>query len=40
MMKLVRYNIGAGAGGTAENDHGSIIGGSAEPAATTTTEEG
>jgi len=39
MMKLVRYNIGSGAAGTAEDDHGSIVAGSAAPA-TTTTEEG
>ena len=32
MMKLVRYNIGASSGATAEDDHGSIVGGSAEPA--------
>lgn len=39
MMKLVRYNIGATSGGVAEDDYGSIVGGSAAPA-TTTTEEG
>ena len=39
MMKLVRYNIGSSAAGTVEDDHGSIVAGSAAPA-TTTTEEG
>ena len=36
MMKLVRYNIGASSGSSAEDDYGSIVGGSAAPAATTT----
>jgi hypothetical protein len=36
MMKLVRYNISGSTSSAAEDDYGSIVGGSAEPAATTT----